>query len=183
MIYLQLFWAFVQIGLFSFGGGYAAMPLIESLVVKQYGWITPAQFVDIITISETTPGPIALNAATFVGMQMAGFTGAVVATVGNILPSFIIILILTSVYVKYRKSPIMEGVFTGLRPAVLALIASAAVTIVLTALFNSSSGITWTDLNVPAGLIFIGTLVLLKFKEVSPIYIMMITGFIGWLVF
>lgn len=183
MIYLQLFWVFVQIGLFSFGGGYAAMPLIEELVVKQHGWITQAQFVDLITISESTPGPIALNAATFVGMQMAGFKGAVVATVGNVLPSFVVVLVLALVYVHYRSSPIMEGVFRGLRPAVLTLITSAAITIVLTAFFGAHGEISLANLNIPAVLIFIGTLILLHFKEINPIYIMIMTGLIGLLVF
>lgn len=90
MIYLQLFWSFLQIGLFSFGGGYAAMPLIQGQVVTSHGWLTMSEFTDLITISQMTPGPIAVNSATFVGLKIAGIPGAVVATVGCILPSCII---------------------------------------------------------------------------------------------
>ena len=87
MIYLQLFWSFIQIGMFSFGGGYAAMPLIQGQVVNTHEWLTMTEFTDLITISQMTPGPIAVNSATFVGMKIAGIPGAVVATLGCILPS------------------------------------------------------------------------------------------------
>lgn len=96
MIYLQLFWSFLQIGLFSFGGGYAAMPLIQGQVVTSHGWLTMSEFTDLITISQMTPGPIAVNSATFVGLKIAGIPGAVVATVGCILPSCIIVTILAN---------------------------------------------------------------------------------------
>ena len=95
MIYLRLFWAFFQIGLFSFGGGYAAVPLIQSQIVETNQWMEMSQFADLITIAEMTPGPIAVNSATFVGQQMAGLPGAVICTLGCILPSFIIVLILS----------------------------------------------------------------------------------------
>ena len=91
MIYLQLFLSFFQIGLFSFGGGYAAMPLIQGQIVKIHGWMTMSEFTDLITISQMTPGPIAVNSATFVGLRVAGYVGAVVATLGCILPSCIIV--------------------------------------------------------------------------------------------
>ena len=94
MIYLQLFWSFIQIGMFSFGGGYAAMPLIQGQVVNTHEWLTMTEFTDLITISQMTPGPIAVNSATFVGMKIAGIPGAVVATLGCILPSCIIVTIL-----------------------------------------------------------------------------------------
>jgi chromate transporter len=102
MIYLQLFWSFLQIGLFSFGGGYAAMPLIQGQVVTSHGWLTMSEFTDLITISQMTPGPIAVNSATFVGLKIAGIPGAVVATVGCILPSCIIVTILAKLYLRYR---------------------------------------------------------------------------------
>ena len=103
MIYLQLFWSFLQIGLFSFGGGYAAMPLIQGQVVTSHGWLTMSEFTDLITISQMTPGPIAVNSATFVGLKIAGIPGAVVATVGCILPSCIIVTILAKLYLRYRS--------------------------------------------------------------------------------
>ena len=100
MIYLQLFLSFLQIGLFSFGGGYAAMPLIQGQVVTLHGWLTMSEFTDLITISQMTPGPIAVNSATFVGLKIAGIPGAVVATAGCILPSCIMVTILARLYLK-----------------------------------------------------------------------------------
>ena len=105
MIYLQLFLSFLQIGMFSFGGGYVAMPLIQGQVVTLHGWLTMSEFTDLITISQMTPGPIAVNSATFVGMKIAGIPGAVVATAGCILPSCIIVTILARLYLKYRSLP------------------------------------------------------------------------------
>ena len=98
MIYLELFWSFFQIGLFSIGGGYAAMPLIQNQVVDIHPWLTMPQFADVMTIAEMTPGPIAINAATFVGIQIAGFPGAIIATVGCIFPSCVIVMTLAYVY-------------------------------------------------------------------------------------
>ena len=120
MIYLQLFWSFLQIGLFSFGGGYAAMPLIQGQVVSSHGWLTMSEFTDLITISQMTPGPIAVNSATFVGLKIAGIPGAVVATVGCILPSCIIVTILAKLYLRYRSMDMLQGVLHSLRPAVVA---------------------------------------------------------------
>ena len=103
MIYLQLFFSFLQIGALSFGGGYAAMPLIQEQVVTMHGWISMETFSDLVTIAEMTPGPIAVNSATFVGTRIAGPGGAVVATLGCILPSCIIVTLLAYIYTKYRK--------------------------------------------------------------------------------
>ena len=129
MIYLQLFLSFLQIGMFSFGGGYAAMPLIQGQVVTTHGWLTMSEFTDLITISQITPGPIAVNPATFVGLKIAGIPGAVVATVGCILPSCIIVTILARLYLKYRNLDLLQGVLKSLRPAVVAMIASAGILI------------------------------------------------------
>ena len=103
MILFNLFWAFFQIGLFSFGGGYAALPLIREQVVLNNAWMTAAEFTDLITISQMTPGPIAINAASFIGARLAGIPGAVVATIGNILPSCAIALLLAFLYRKYHN--------------------------------------------------------------------------------
>ena len=129
MIYLQLFWSFIQIGMFSFGGGYAAMPLIQGQVVTDHGWLTMSEFTDLITISQMTPGPIAVNSATFVGLKIAGIPGAVVATLGCILPSCIIVTVLAKLYLKYRSMDMLQGVLCSLRPAVVAMIASAGILI------------------------------------------------------
>lgn len=126
MIYWQLFWSFFQIGLFSIGGGYAAMPLIQHQVVEVHPWLTMAQFSDIITISQMTPGPISINSATFVGLQVGGIPGAVIATIGNVLPSCIIVLSLAFAYYRYRKLRLIKGVLLQLRAAVVAMIALQA---------------------------------------------------------
>lgn len=109
MILLKLFLSFLQIGAFSFGGGYAAMPLIQAQVVIKYGWLTMEEFTNLITIAEMTPGPIAVNSATFVGTKIAGVPGALVATMGCILPSCIIVTLIASLYLKYRNLSLMQG--------------------------------------------------------------------------
>ena len=133
MIYLELFWSFFQIGLFSFGGGYASLPLIQHQVVELHPWLTMTQFSDIITISQMTPGPVAINSATFVGIQIAGLPGAIIATLGCTLPSCIIISILAYVYYRYRSLSMIQGVLSGLRPAVVAMIAGAGVSLFISA--------------------------------------------------
>ena len=110
MIYWQLFLSFLQIGMFSFGGGYAALPLIQEQVVTQHGWLSRSEFTDLITISQMTPGPIAVNSATFVGIRLAGFLGALAATFGCILPSCILVTVLSYLYLKYRKMSMLQGV-------------------------------------------------------------------------
>ena len=116
MIYLKLFLSFLQIGLFSFGGGYAAMPLIQEQVVTQHGWLTMTEFTDLITISQMTPGPIAINAATFVGSKIAGVPGSVAATCGCILPSCIIVTLIAWFYLRYKKMKMFQSVLESLRP-------------------------------------------------------------------
>ena len=138
MIYWQLFVSFLQVGLFSIGGGYAAMPLIQSQVVTGRGWITLEEFTNLVTIAEMTPGPIVVNSATFVGNRVAGLGGALTATVGSILPSLVIVTLLAYLYYKYRGLSLMQGLLKGLRPAVVALIASAGVTIFSVAALNGS---------------------------------------------
>ena len=137
MICIQLFFAFLQIGAFSFGGGYAAMPLIQAQVIEKYGWLTVEEFTNLITISEMTPGPIAINSATFVGNQVAGIPGALAATVGCILPSCIFVTLLAWIYIRYRNLSLLQGTLTALRPAVVAMIANAGLTILIPAFFKS----------------------------------------------
>ena len=114
MIYLQLFLSFLQIGLFSFGGGYAAMPLIQGQVVTTHQWLSMSEFTDLITISQMTPGPIAVNSATFVGIKIAGIGGAFAATAGCILPSCIIVTVIARLYLKYRNMDLLQGVLQSL---------------------------------------------------------------------
>ena len=137
MIYLELFWSFVQVGLFCVGGGYASMPLIQAQVIDVHGWLSMSEFIDIFTISQMTPGPIGINAATFVGMKVAGFLGAIVATLGFVTPSFILGIILAKLFFKYGNIGVIKGILNGLRAAVVALICSAGMSFIFLALFNT----------------------------------------------
>ncbi|MDE6975957.1 MAG: chromate transporter [Lachnospiraceae bacterium] len=180
MTFTELFWSFFQIGLFSIGGGYAAMPLIQHQVVDVHPWLTMSQFADIMTIAEMTPGPIAVNSATFVGIQVAGIPGAIIATLGCILPSCIIVMTLAYVYYRFRKLSMVQGVLAGLRPAVVAMIASAGISLLILSFFGQRSlpenlnGINYRSVFIFAA----GFLVLRKWK-VNPIYVMIGAGVLG----
>lgn len=184
MIYLELFWSFFQIGLFSIGGGYAAMPLIQNQVVEIHPWLTMNEFADIITIAEMTPGPIAINSATFVGMQIAGIGGALICTLGCILPSCIIVLIFAFIYYKYKDIKAVQGVLGGLRPAVVAMIGSAGLSIMLLSFFGGSilpSAL--SDVNFISILIFAMGLFALRKYKLNPIIVMLCSGGAGLLIY
>lgn len=138
MLYLHLFYTFFKIGLFGFGGGYAMLSMIQGEVVTRYRWLTPQEFTDIVAISQMTPGPIGINSATYVGFTATGSVwGSVIATLAVVLPSFILMLALSHFILRYRKHPVMEAVFSGLRPAVVGLLASAALALMNTENFGS----------------------------------------------
>ena len=177
MIYLQLFWAFFQIGLFSFGGGYAALPLISQQVISTYHWISQNTFTDLITISQMTPGPIAVNSSTFVGQYVAHLPGALIATLGCILPSCIIVTVLAKLYLKYRSMDMLQGVLCSLRPAVVAMIASAGILILMTAFWGSNT-ITFTGTKWVMVLIFAICVVILRKTKMNPIWVMVLAGVI-----
>lgn len=176
MIYLKLFISFLQIGAFSFGGGYAAMPLIQEQVVSKNSWLTMNEFTDLVTISQMTPGPIAVNAATFVGIKVAGLMGAVVATMGCILPSCIIVTCISYLYLKYRSMKMLQGVLDSLRPAVVALIASAGIAILVSAFWGNVDVIGISEINWNMVIIFAGCLVLLRKFHMNPIWVMILSG-------
>lgn len=177
MTYLQLFLSFLQIGAFSFGGGYAAMPLIQAQVVDLHGWLTQAAFTDLITIAEMTPGPIAINAATFVGTQIGGPFGAIVATFGCILPSCVFVTILAYIYTKYRNMALLQGILGSLRPAVVAMIAKAGLSILLSAFFLDGIIVLSKDhIAVRSVVYFAIALFLLRKKKLNPILVMLLCG-------
>lgn len=180
MIILQLFWSFLQIGMFSIGGGMAAMPLIQNQVVSLHNWLTLTEFTDLITIAEMTPGPIAINSATFVGMKVAGIPGAIIATFGNILPSCLIVSLLAWIYFKYKELTIVKGILSGLRPAVVALIASAGVSILILSIWGENGfSFNIKSINYIAIVIFgIALFILRKYKP-NPIFVMIASGIIG----
>jgi len=180
MIYLQLFWSMFQIGLFSIGGGYVALPLIHHQIVELHGWLTVTEFTDIITIAEMTPGPIAINAATFVGIRVAGIPGALVSTLACVLPSCVIVLLLAKIYYKYRNLYAMQYILSGLRPAVVAMIASAGLGIMLLAFFaDGKISLSTGDMNLISMAIFAGGLLILRKWKLNPIYVMGGAGIIG----
>lgn len=178
----KLFFAFIQVGLFSVGGGYAAIPLIQEQIVNIYGLMTMEEFSDLITIAEMTPGPISINSSTFVGTRIAGGWGAILCTLGCIIPSFIICLILAHFYYKYRSFSGVQKVLSAMRPAVVALIGSAGMSILTLALFNTTlfeaniSNLRFIELAI-----FVVSLFLLRqFKhKVGAIKIILGSGVVG----
>lgn len=181
MTYLQLYWSFFQIGLFSFGGGMAAIPLIQAEVVEAQGWLTMEEFIDLVTIAEMLPGPIAVTSATFVGIQISNIWGAIVAVLGCITPSCIIVMTLAWAYRKYKELYAMQGLLSGLRLAIIALIASAGMTILVLAVFGEN-GIHFEirDIDfVAVALMTVGLALLRKCKKIKPIQVMLGSGVLG----
>lgn len=184
MIYLQLLWSFFQIGLFSIGGGYAAMPLIQQQVIDVHSWLTMTQFADIVTIAEMTPGPIAINAATFVGIRVAGIPGALVATVGCVLPSCVIVTALAWLYYRFRGLSMVQSVLACLRPAVVAMIASAGLSLVIMAFYGQRTlPADLTAIDPTAAALFIASLVLLRVCKARPIHVMLGAGALATLLY
>ncbi|MDY4077744.1 MAG: chromate transporter [Clostridium sp.] len=186
MLLLKLFFAFIQVGLFSVGGGYAAIPLIQEQIVNIYGLMSLEEFSDLITIAEMTPGPISINSSTFVGTRLAGPLGAIICTLGCIIPSFIICLTLAHFYYKYRNLGGVQTVLSSLRPAVVALIGSAGVSILMLALFQADfSSFQFKDFHIiEFGLFGVSLFLLRKYKEkISAISIIFGTGIVGTIIY
>ena len=170
----SLFLDFLQIGAFSVGGGYAAMPLIENQVCTLHHWLTAEAFAHLVTIAEMTPGPIAINAATFVGTRIAGLPGAITATLGCILPSCLIVSLLSLLYRRCKALPLMQSVLSALRPVVVALIAGAGLSLLKSALWHGPVSLSATDLL--QAVLFTGAFLLLRWKKYSPILTMTACG-------
>ena len=184
MLLLKLFFAFMQVGLFSVGGGYAAIPLIQEQIVNIHKLMTMEEFSDLITVAEMTPGPISINSATFVGMRIAGIPGVLLCTLGCIIPSFCICLILAHFYYKYRTVSCVQVVLGSLRPAVVSLIASAGASILMLGLFQAELGdIVLSNLRVVELVIFVVALLILRKYKVSAIAIILGSGVVGTLVY
>ena len=179
MIYLTLFWEFAKVGIFCVGGGYASMPLIQAAVVDTYRWMSLGEFVDIFTISQMTPGPIGINAATFAGMKIAGIPGAVCATVGFCTPSLILGIVLANLFFKYGDIGPIRGILNGLRPAVVALIAAAGISFVVLALWNEETlpdDLTTID---PLGVIILLVALAAVRRKIGVIKLLAATGVAG----
>ena len=172
---IKLFISFFKIGLFSFGGGYAALALIQQEVVVENGWLAVGEFNDLITISQMTPGPIALNSATFVGQRVAGFPGSLAATMGCILPSAIIVGALSYFYKKYKDLDLMTDVLKFLRPAIVVMILIAGLDILQTALFDVEK-VAIENLDIKMLGIFIAAFIVMQKKDYDPIKVMLASG-------
>ncbi len=190
MIYLELFLTFLSIGAFTFGGGYAMLPLIQNAVLEK-NWLTESEIVNFIAVSESTPGPFAINIATYVGMVtgraqgdmglLGGFIGSFFATLGVVLPSFVIILIVARIYKKFQESNIVKGCMTGLRPTVIGLIAGAVLTIGQTVFFPNGFALQNLDLYaIITSLVIclIGIFLIFK-KKVHPILLVVVSAALG----
>ena len=179
---LQLFFSFIKVGMFSVGGGYAAIPLIQNQIVDVHGLMSLEEFTDLITIAEMTPGPISINSATFVGTRLAGVPGAILCTLGCILPSFLICLALAYFYYKYRQLGGVQKVLAALRPAVVALIASAGLSILLLGIFGGEDPALANMRGVECFL-FVAAFYALRKWKLNAIQIIFGTGAAGTLVY
>ena len=191
MIFLILFWTFFKIGLFTFGGGYAMLPLIQSEVAA-HGWLTDTELVNFVAVSESTPGPFAVNISTYIGSEMGGLTelgvfvsvlGSVCATLGVVLPSFIIILIIARCYEAFKQNKIVMGVMSGLKPAVIGLIVAAVISVAKTALFaTTAQGAVVYDFKSYAfvcAVVTFAVMLLLALKKVHPILLIALSAVSG----
>ena len=178
MIYLALFFRFVMIGALAFGGGYAVLPLISQQCVEIGGWITMSEYSDLLTISQITPGPIAINAASFVGMKVGGVLGAIIASIGFMLPPFIIVTVLYLLFRRYSELDFMQNILSGLKPAVVGLIAVAAVDVFADALWGNA-GISFASTDYFAAILALCAFFVLRKWKVSVIGTILVCGLIG----
>ena len=190
MLFLELFFTFFQIGLFGFGGGYAMLSMIQGEVVTSHGWLSAAEFTDIVAISQMTPGPIGINSATYVGYTAAinagysyvwGVLGSITATFAVVLPSFILMIAISKFFLKYQKHPIVEAVFKGLRPVVVGLLAAAALVLMTAENFGSFH----TDKHqfIVSIIIFLVAFIGTRKFKVSPILMIALCGLAGWILY
>ena len=181
MIFLQLFYEFFKTGLFAVGGGLATLPFLEDISLRT-GWFTSAQLADMLAISESTPGPIGVNMATYVGFETAGILGSLCATVGLVMPSVILIILVSKVLEKFRTNTYVEAAFYGLRPASVAMVASAGIGVAMTTLLNlTASGfavLRWREL-VLAAVILVLTNFVPKVKKFHPIVFIALAAAVG----
>ncbi len=179
MIFLELFCTFFKIGAFTFGGGYAMLPLIQS-EVSAHGWLSSEELINFIAVSESTPGPFAVNISTYVGMTVGGLFGSLCATLGVVLPSFLIILIVAKCFAKFRSSQIVSGCMSGLKPAVVGLIGAAVLSMGKTVFFpNGLTLSVFSDASAYISLAIFAVMTVLALKKVNPIVIICLSAAIG----
>lgn len=178
ILLIKLFLTFLKIGAFTFGGGYAMLPLMEEAVL-QNGWIAQEELTNFIAIAESTPGPVAINMATYIGMETAGWLGAFVSTIGVVLPSFVVILIVAKFYTKYKNSFIVNNCLNGLRPVVVGLIASAVVSLGAGVFFPAGVNLSAFNYTFFCSVLIFALVLYLAFKKVSPIILILISAALG----
>lgn len=190
LLLLQLFYTFFKIGLFGFGGGYAMLSMIQGEVVTRYGWLSAQEFTDIVAISQMTPGPIGINSATYVGYtsllnagyaHWMGIVGSATATFAVVLPSFLLMLTISKFFLKYQKHPVVESIFSGLRPAVVGLLASAALVLMTAENFSSPREDLFSF--AVSCVIFLVAFVGTRRYKVNPILMIVLCGLAGWLIY
>lgn len=181
MIYLELFWTFLTIGAFTFGGGYAMLPLIQEQVAARWGdVISQEAMINFIAVSESTPGPFAINMATYIGSQMGGPLGSVCATLGVVMPSFVIILVVAKCYDRFRNSRVVKGCMTGLKPAVVGLIGNAVLGVLATVFFPAGVSLAvFSHITFYIYAAIFGVMLVLAFKKVHPILIICLSAVLG----
>lgn len=174
MIYLQLFWVYFKIGLFGFGGGYAMLSLIQHEVVEKHAWLTDTQFTDIVAISQMTPGPVGINSATYIGYVASGNVwGSIIATFSICLPSFVLMLVVSRLLMKYKQNRWVDALFSGLRPAIVGLIAAAALSLMTPQNFPDLKSIGMC----------VGAFLLVRYAKIHPIIMIIIAGVVGFFFF
>lgn len=187
MIFLQLFYTFFQIGLFGFGGGYAMLSMIQGEVVTRYGWLSTSEFTDIVAISQMTPGPIGINSATYVGYTAVvnagyshaiGILGSLVATFSVVLPSFILMILISRFFLKYQKHSAVAAVFSGLRPGVVGLLAAASLV-----LMNGENFGVDTYQIISSIVLFLGVFIASYKYKVHPILLIVLCGIAGLILY
>jgi len=179
MILIELFMIFLKIGAFTFGGGYAMIAMIQ-YEAERHGWLTEAELVDFVALSESTPGPLAVNMATFVGIRTGGVLGAVIATLGIVLPSFIIILIIAKCFEKFKDSKAVKGVMSGLKPSVVGMIGTAFLSVGRTVFFpNGFHTVCFTDILFWIFLCIFVVSTVLAFRKMNPIKIILLAAVVG----
>lgn len=181
MIYFELFYTFFLIGAMTFGGGYAMLPLIQEEVAIRWGDVISSEaLVDFVAVSESTPGPFAINMATYIGAEMGGILGSVCATLGVVLPSFVIILIVAKCYDRFRNSGLVKGCMSGLKPAVVGLIGNAVLNVLMTVFFPAGWTLgVFTQVSFYAYAGIFAAMLILAFKKVHPIIIICISAVLG----
>ena len=178
MIYLELFITFLKIGAFTFGGGYAMLPLMQQEVLAN-AWMTEEQLLNFIAVAESTPGPVAINMATYIGVQTGGVFGAICATFGVVLPSFLVILLVAKFYEKYKNSFIVKNCLIGLRPVVVGLIASAVISLGMGVFFPNGIDFSAIGYDFFCSVAIFAVIVVLAFKKVNPIILILLSAVFG----